>query len=182
MKGVKRPNQPLSTWEVPLEKGKRGRSDGPAFGPASGAGAERDRLRPAERQACARRSHVTPSPVGAPTHARRVLHQAAAALVAVLRRLWRLRRWECHLRLDWRRLWLMALSRIHRQVSWGGRPGIRRSGGYAGHVGPTVFQAALGPGGLPLPPCLRPGLASPFSCRFLSPSHLLGGAGRGFFS
>lgn len=37
MKGVKRPNQPLSTWEVPLEKGKRGRSDGPAFG-AGGRG------------------------------------------------------------------------------------------------------------------------------------------------
>lgn len=157
----------------------RGGTGGKGAGPGPSQG-------PAEGEVCTQRYHVTSSPPGTQTHAHRALDEAALVLVAAAAVSVGRRRWKCHLRLGWPKLRLMALSGIRRQVSWGGRLGT----GWAGaggdsrvRKGPTLFQAALGlrP---PSPAVFEawPSLASAPSCLCLSPSHLLGGAGRGFFS
>lgn len=69
----------------------------------------------------------------------------------------------------------MALSGIHRQVSWAGALELAGGGDAPGRKGPALLQAAVGPWPRS-PPSLRPGVASASSCPFLSPSHLLGRA------
>lgn len=69
------------------------------------------------------------------------------------------------------------------QLGWVGALELAEEGDNAEREGARLVSGLTWASqGLSLPPCLRPCLASAPSCPFLSPSHLLGGAVRGFFS
>ena len=75
---MKSPKDPLFVWEVQVE-GTPHRNSGRAL-KAAGRGLPGPPL--AEGETCVLRSHVTPSPPGALTHARRALEEEAVVLVA----------------------------------------------------------------------------------------------------
>lgn len=136
-----------------------------------------------EGKACALRSHVTRLPSGTPTHARRALDEAAVALVAAAAAVSvgtetvevpssaRLAQTAAH-GIEWH----PSSGQLGR-APWNWPEEVIRGAG----MGLPCFRPHWGCG-LPLPPCLRPGLALGPSCPFPFPSHLLGGAVRGFLN